>query len=136
SNTASKADYWLSSWPGSEAAILLAMCNIILQEELFDREFVRQWVNWEEYLREEHADEPQTFHSFISILKQTYARYTPEFATNEAGVDPRVLVAVAHEVARAGSAFSTQVWRTAPARYIGGWQGAGARQVFVVVGGA
>src|SRR5262244_351339 len=105
SNTASKADYWLSSWPGSEAAILLAMCNIILQEELFDREFVRQWVNWEEYLREEHADEPQTFHSFISILKQAYARYTPEFAANEAGVDPRVLVAVAHEVARAGSAL-------------------------------
>ena len=53
SNTASKADYWISSWPGSEAAILLAMCNLILQEDLFDREFVRQWVNWEEYLREE-----------------------------------------------------------------------------------
>ena len=32
----------------------LAMCNIILQEDLFDRQFVRQWVNWEEYLREEH----------------------------------------------------------------------------------
>jgi anaerobic selenocysteine-containing dehydrogenase len=54
SNTASKADYWLSSWPGSEAAILLAMCNILIQENLFDREFVRNWVNWEEYLREEH----------------------------------------------------------------------------------
>ena len=34
SNTASKADYWISSWPGSEGAILLAMCNIILQEDL------------------------------------------------------------------------------------------------------
>src|SRR5207245_6802588 len=53
SNTASKADYWLSSWPGSEAAILLALCNILLQEELFDREFVRKWVNWEEYRSEE-----------------------------------------------------------------------------------
>ena len=42
SNTASKADYWLSSWPGSEAAMLLAMCNVLLQEDLFDREFVRQ----------------------------------------------------------------------------------------------
>jgi len=136
SNTASKADYWLSSWPGSEAAILLAMCNIILQEELFDREFVRQWVNWEEYLREEHADEPQTFHSFISILKQTYARYTPEFAANEAGVDPRVLVAVAHEVARAGSAFSTHVWRNAAAGNLGGWQVARALQFLVVLVGA
>ena len=54
SNTASKADYWMSTWPGSEAAILLAMCNVLLQEDLFDRDFVRHWVNWEEYLREEH----------------------------------------------------------------------------------
>ena len=61
SNTASKADYWISSWPGSEAAMLLAMCNVLLQEDLFDREFVRQWVNWEEYLREEFPDQPQTF---------------------------------------------------------------------------
>ena len=57
SNTASKADYWLSTWPGSEAAILLAMCNVLLQEDLFDREFLRNWVNWEEYLREEHPDQ-------------------------------------------------------------------------------
>ena len=37
SNTASMADYWLSPWPGSEAAILLAMCNVVLQENLYDR---------------------------------------------------------------------------------------------------
>ena len=80
SNTASKADYWISSWPGSEAAILLAMCNVILQEDLFDRQFVRQWVNWEEFLRAEHPEEPLTFPSFISILKGIYAQYTPEFA--------------------------------------------------------
>ena len=66
SNTASKADYWISSWPGSEGAILLAMCNIILQEDLFDRQFVRQWVNWEDYLREEHPDKAQTFQTFIA----------------------------------------------------------------------
>ena len=34
SNTASKADYWLSTWPGSESAVLLAMCNVLLQENL------------------------------------------------------------------------------------------------------
>jgi len=27
SNTASMADYWLSPWPGTEAAILLAMAR-------------------------------------------------------------------------------------------------------------
>src|SRR6516164_3296404 len=136
SNTASKADYWLSSWPGSEAAILLALCNILLQEDLFDREFVRKWVNWEEYLREEYPDEPQTFPSFISILKQSYARYTPEFAAKEAGVNPQVLVEVAHEVARAGSAFSSHVWRNAAAGNLGGWQVARALQFLVVLAGA
>ena len=68
------------------------MCNVLLQGDLFDREFVRKWVNWEEYLREEYPDEPQTFHYFVSILKQTYARYTPEFAAEEAGVDPKAIV--------------------------------------------
>ncbi|MEX0802627.1 MAG: molybdopterin-dependent oxidoreductase [Candidatus Binatia bacterium] len=136
SNTASKADYWLSSWPGSEAAILLAMCNILLQENLFDRDFVRKWVNWEEYLREEHSDKPQTFLSFISILKETYAQYTPEFAAKEAGVDPRDLIEVAHEVAQAGSAFSAHVWRNAAAGNLGGWQVARALQFLVVLVGA
>ena len=136
SNTASKADYWLSSWPGSEAAILLAMCNILLQENLFDREFVRKWVNWEEYLREEHPDEPQTFASFIAILKQSYSQYTPEFAAKEAGVDSQVLVEVAHEIARAGSAFSAHVWRNAAAGNLGGWQVARALQFLGVLAGA
>lgn len=136
SNTASKADYWLSSWPGSEAAILLALCNILLQENLFDRDFVRRWVNWEEYLREEHPDKPLTFLSFVSVLKEIYAPYTPEFAAKEAGVDARVLIDVAHEIARAGSAFSSHVWRNAAAGNLGGWQVARALQFLVVLVGA
>src|SRR5438552_12570651 len=104
------------------------MCNILLQQDLFDRDFVRKWVNWEEYLREEYPDERQSFQAFISILKQTYAQYTPDFAAQEAGVDPRVLVAVACEVAKAGSGFSTHVWRNAAAGNLGGWQVARALQ--------
>ena len=136
SNTASKADYWLSTWPGSEAAILLAMCNILLQEDLFDRQFLRNWVNWEEFLREEHPDQPQTFRSFIAILKQTYAQYTPEFAAKEGGVDAARIVEVAHEIAKAGPAFSSHVWRNTAAGNLGGWQVARALQLLVVLVGA
>jgi anaerobic selenocysteine-containing dehydrogenase len=136
SNTASKADYWISAWPGSEAAILLAMCNVLLQEDLFDREFVCKWVNWEVFLREEHSDKPLTFDSFISILKETYSKFTPEFAAKEAGVDARVIVEVSHEVAKAGSALSTHVWRNAAAGNLGGWQVARALQFLVVLVGA
>jgi anaerobic selenocysteine-containing dehydrogenase len=136
SNTASKADYWISSWPGSEAAILLAMCNVILQEDSFDRDFLRKWVNWEEYLREEHLEKPQNFQTFVAVLKEHYARFTPEFAAAEAGVEAGVIVEVAREIAKAGPAFSSHVWRNTAAGNLGGWQVARALQFLVVLVGA
>jgi anaerobic selenocysteine-containing dehydrogenase len=136
SNTAARADYWLSTWPGSEAAVLLAMCNVILREELFDRQFLHRWVNWEEYLREEHPGEPQTFESFVAILKQVYAQYTPEFAAQESGADADVIAQVAREIGRAGHAFAATVWRNAAAGNLGGWQVARALQFLSVLVGA
>ncbi|MDE3135049.1 MAG: molybdopterin-dependent oxidoreductase [Acidobacteriota bacterium] len=136
SNTASKSDYWLSTWPGTEAAVLLAMCRILLEENLFNREFVRQWVNWEEYLREERAGEPQTFEHFIEVLKELYASYTPEFAAAESGVDASLVVDVAHEIARAGTALATHIWRNAAAGNLGGWQVARALEFLNVLMGA
>ena len=44
SNTASMADCWLAPWPGTEAAVLLAMAHVLVREKLYDREFVRRWV--------------------------------------------------------------------------------------------
>jgi anaerobic selenocysteine-containing dehydrogenase len=86
---------------------------------------VRQWVNWEDYLREEHADKPLTFQTFIAVLKELYAQYTPEFAAKEAGIDAKVIVEVAHEIAKAGSAFSSHVWRNTAAGNLaaGKWRG-------------
>ena len=88
-NTASMADFWLAPWPGSEAALLLAMAHVLVREHRYDREFVRRWVNWEEYLREERPDLPVTFDAFHQALDELYASYTPEFAAQESGVDPR-----------------------------------------------
>ena len=136
SNTAAKADYWLSTWPGSEAAVLLAMANVLLQEGLFDREFVRTWVNWEEYLAHEHPSEPRTFSTFIECLKKLYATFTPEFAAQESGADAGMIVEIAHEIARAGSAFSTHIWRNAAAGNLGGWQVARALEFLAVLMGA
>ena len=136
SNTAARADYWLSTWPGSEAAVLLAMASVILHEGLYDAEFVRRWVNWEEYLREEHPDRPTTFDSFIAVLKEVYAEYTPAFAAHESGADPAVIVEVAHEIARAGHAFATQIWRNAAAGNLNGWQVARALELLSVLVGA
>ena len=136
SNTASKADYWLSPWPGSEAAVLLAMCRILIEENLFDREFVRRWVNWEEFLVAERPNEPQTFDRFLEALKEIYAEYTPEFAERESGVEAKLIVEVAHEAARAGSALATHIWRNAAAGNLGGWQVARALEFLTVLAGA
>ncbi|MEN3333398.1 MAG: hypothetical protein V7641_2763, partial [Blastocatellia bacterium] len=61
SNTASMATYWLSPYPGTEAALLLAIANLLLREGTFNRDFVRRWVNWQEFLREERPQSSDTF---------------------------------------------------------------------------
>jgi anaerobic selenocysteine-containing dehydrogenase len=50
SNTATHADHWIAPYPGSEAAILLAIASYLIRERLYDREYVRRWWNWEEFL--------------------------------------------------------------------------------------
>jgi anaerobic selenocysteine-containing dehydrogenase len=136
SNTASMADYWLAPWPGTESALLLAMAHVLIREKLYDQDYVRQWVNWEEYLREERPDLALRFESFERALDDLYASFTPEFAEAESGVPAATVVEVARAVGRAGSALSTHVWRNTAAGNLGGWQVARALQFLVVLMGA
>src|SRR5207244_12576514 len=94
------------------------------------------WVNWEEYLREEHPDRAATFDTFIAVLKEVYAEYTPEFAGRESGADPAVIIQVAREIGRAGHAFAAHIWRNAAAGNLGGWKVARALQFLSVLVGA
>ena len=48
SNTASMADYWMPTYPGTESAVLLAMAKVILDENRFDAAFVKNWTNWQQ----------------------------------------------------------------------------------------
>jgi anaerobic selenocysteine-containing dehydrogenase len=121
SNTASMADYWMPTWPGSEAAALLAMANTIIQERLYDREFLRRWTNWDQYMRDEHPKVEPTFEQFERLLAGLYIEYTPEFAERESGVPATMIVEVAREIGRAGSAFAAHNWRAAAAGNLGGW---------------
>jgi anaerobic selenocysteine-containing dehydrogenase len=122
SNTATHADYWLAPRPGTEAAILLAIANYIIQERRYDREFVRRWWNWEEFLDAYKPGAEPLFETFEAKLRDVYAGYTFEFAAAESGVSPRVLREVAEVVAGAGSRFSSHNWRAAAAGNLGGWQ--------------
>jgi len=140
SNTATHADHWVSPIPGSEAAILLAIANYLIQNNLYNREFVRRWWNWEEYLTAEGGSgfgvpgfenvpepdtrnaKPQRFNEFENHLKQLYAEYTFDFAAKESGVDARTLEEVAKCVSTAGTRLSTHNWRSASSGNSGGWQ--------------
>ncbi len=122
SNTATHADFWLAPQPGSEAAILLAIANYLIQNQLYNREFVRQWWNWQEFLERVHPDLPPTFESFERLLAVLYEDYTFALAARESGVDAAVLAEVAAVVAQAGTRFASHTWRSATAGNEGGWQ--------------
>lgn len=122
SNTATHADFWLSPQPGSEAAINLAIARHIIETGRHDREFIRKWWNWEEYLAACRPDLPVTFDSFEEALRAEYDPYTFDFAAAESGIDAATLAEVAETVACAGTRFSCHSWRSAAAANLGGWQ--------------
>jgi anaerobic selenocysteine-containing dehydrogenase len=121
SNTASMADHWLSPWPGSEAAMLLAWANDLIQNNRVDWEFVRRWVNWEEFLIAEGNPQP-TFEDFRERLKELYREYTFEYAAQESGVPIERITSVAKEISRSQGRLATHNWRSAAAGNLGGWQ--------------
>lgn len=121
SNTASMADYWMPTHPGSEAAVLLAMAKVILDEDLYNKEFLFNWVNWRESLREMNPKAEITFENFISELKKFYAEYTPEFAEKESGVSAEMIREVAIKIGQAGTRLATHNWRSAASGNLGGW---------------
>ena len=122
SNTATHADFWLASQPGSEAAILLAIANHLIQTRRYNREFVRRWWNWQEYMTTEHSTLEPTFESFERVLETLYEAYTFDYAAQESGIDAEVIRQVAQTVAEAGTRLATHNWRSAGAGNEGGWQ--------------
>jgi anaerobic selenocysteine-containing dehydrogenase len=122
SNTATHADHWISPRPGSEAAILLAIASHIIRGRLYDRDFVRRWWNWQEYMACEKRHQEQTFEAFEDALAEIYAGYTFELAEQESGVAAETLSEIAELVASAGTRLSTHTWRSATAGNLGGWQ--------------
>lgn len=134
SNTASHADWWLSPWPGTEAGLLLALARQIIADGAVDIDFVRRWVNWEQFLDDRDylaflkergflsaVPDRRDFDTFMEVLKDLYKDYTPEWAAAECGVDARAIIEIAREIGRAGSAFASHVWRNAAQAHRGGW---------------
>jgi thiosulfate reductase/polysulfide reductase chain A len=79
---ASKAKHFLPIKPGTDIALLLAWMNVLVREELYDKEYVEAYG----FGFEAFAAEVQPF--------------TPEWAYPETGIEPAVIRETAREMAR------------------------------------
>jgi thiosulfate reductase/polysulfide reductase chain A len=82
STAASKAKYWLPLRAGTDLALLLAWMNVIVSEGLYDKKFV--------------AEHGEGFDAFAKAL----APSTPQWAAKETGLDAKLIVATAREMAK------------------------------------
>lgn len=136
SNTASRADWWLATRPGTEPLLLLAIARVLLEENLYNREFVEQWVNWRETLEFLRPGATPEFDGFIDALLEHYAYATPEAAAAESDIEVDSIREIARAIGEAGPSLATHVWRNAAAGNLGGWQVSRCLQFLVVLMGA
>ncbi|PRQ05525.1 Polysulfide reductase chain A precursor [Enhygromyxa salina] len=130
SNTAARSDVWVPCWPGSEATILLAIANHLIRRRSYNREFVRRWVNWEEFLASAPGlpNMPElpvgagSFEDFERCLDTLYAEFTFERAAAESQVPIDRLRETARLVEAAGDRLAAHTWRSASIGNLGGWQ--------------
>lgn len=93
--TASKAAEWIPIRPGTDAAFLLAMINVIVTNELADCEFVKKYVVG------------------CDDIPTAMQPYTPQWAETITGVPAETIERIAREYAAAGkNAMAHPGWRT------------------------
>ncbi|MBI4819422.1 MAG: molybdopterin-dependent oxidoreductase [Deltaproteobacteria bacterium] len=145
SNSAGIADLWIPCWPGSEAAIHLALAGRLIREGRYDHEFVRQWWNWQDLM--DDADElallvklgflgemPKSddFEAFERVLVDLYGRYTLEWAAAEARVPVSKLEQLYEYIVYAGDRITSFYWRSTGAGNRGGWMTSSRTGIFLL----
>ena len=90
--TAQKADEWIPIQPGGDSAMALAMCKVIIDETLYDADFVSKYCDG--------------FDGFRDHLE--HHGYTPEWAADICGIDAATITRLAREFATTKPALSAQ----------------------------
>ena len=112
SNTASMADFWLPTYPGSEAAVLLAMARVLLDEGLADLDYVERWTNWREYMtHRRRGAEPDVRRLRGRAARTSTASSRPSSRRRRAAWPRIAIVEVARLIGAARGAFASHVWR-------------------------
>jgi len=94
SNTAAKSSEWVPIKPGTDIAVVLAMCNVVMEEGLYQ-------IEGKDFLRFCRAtkDVGATTDDKIAALNAHLARYTPEWAEGISGVSAQKIRDIAREFA-------------------------------------
>ncbi len=88
--TAQRADEWVPIRPGTDGAMALAMCRVIIDEKLYDEEFVTRYCN-----------------GFAGFRDHLHAKgYTPAWAAPICGIDADRIARLAREFATTKPAMS------------------------------
>ncbi|MGB3717201.1 MAG: molybdopterin-dependent oxidoreductase [Candidatus Promineifilaceae bacterium] len=84
--TAEKADEWIPIKPGTDGALALAMCRVIIDEGLYDADFVYQACSGFDGFRDHLRDKgytPEWAESITGVSAETIVRLAREFATTK-----------------------------------------------------
>jgi anaerobic selenocysteine-containing dehydrogenase len=94
SNTGAKSHTWIQINPGTDIAVILAMCNVVMSEDLY-------WGEGAAFLKfcQVTADRHATTADKIAALKAHLAQYTPEWAEEISGVSADLIREIAIEFA-------------------------------------
>lgn len=92
---AAKADIWAQIRPGTDCALALAMLNVIINEELYDKEFTNEWTYGFDKLREHvHKYPPDEVEKITFIgagtikeIARAYAKGRPACLYDGNGID-------------------------------------------------
>lgn len=89
SDTAAKADEWIPIRPGGDLAVALAMINVIIKENLYDKEYVSKYtVGFEKIAESVIEYTPEWAEQQSDVPAATIIRIAKEFATTKPAVIP------------------------------------------------
>lgn len=96
SNTAAKSNQWVPVKPGTDLAVILAMCNVVMSEDLYKGE-------GEEFLKYclVTPDRKASAADKVAALKAHLKPYTPAWAEKISGAPAKTIAQVAREFAKA-----------------------------------
>ncbi|OEF97677.1 molybdopterin-containing oxidoreductase family protein [Desulfuribacillus alkaliarsenatis] len=96
SATGALATEWVPIRPGTDLAFVLAMCNVLIKEDLYDKEFI--------------ANHTEGFEEFLAVIDE----YTPEWAAAITDIDAETIKRLARELAaHAPKALVDPSWKGA-----------------------